>query len=513
MHRAVRRAATLLSAALVLSWLAVYNRYPLLYPDSIGYLRNGRLAAAALFLHKFSPQYGGRSITYCLGILPFHCNKSPWPVVGLNAVVTAWVIWLTVASIVPRNRAACFLALTSVLSAFTSLSWFVSLVMPDILGPLLYLIVYLLVFAGDTLSTQTRIALQLIAWWSIASHASHLVLAFGLCAVIAAFVAVEKVPLRSIFGSLRVLSVLIASAALANIALNAYLYGKPSLNGKRPPFLMARVIVDGPGRWYLQDNCGQAKLAICGLRAKVHEGMTDDEFLWDAGGIWKSASPETQERLRAEETRFVLAAIRAHPNEQLHRALANFREQLSTLGLWDYGPNPYIAEAIETVMPGALGHYLQSRQAQRKLPDDFSSTAETWGLAAAIVLIGLVTTALMGRLSRRLLALTVVIISVVIANAFVTGVLSNVEDRYQSRVIWLVPLLAGMYVLEWTQLADSPVLTRRAGNNSDPLSLSRRSKLGKNCPLINRGLARMAIRLGGSFAVISGGNSVAKFRL
>jgi hypothetical protein len=28
-------------------------------------------------------------------------------------------------------------------------------------------------------------------------------------------------------------------------------------------------------------------------------------------------------------------------------------------------------------------------------------------------------------------------------------VLASVEDRYQSRVIWLVPLLAAAFVLEW----------------------------------------------------------------
>jgi hypothetical protein len=37
----------------------------------------------------------------------------------------------------------------------------------------------------------------------------------------------------------------------------------------------------------------------------------------------------------------------------------------------------------------------------------------------------------------------------VIMNAFVTGVLSGVEPRYQSRVIWLLPLLAGLLILDW----------------------------------------------------------------
>jgi hypothetical protein len=43
--------------------------------------------------------------------------------------------------------------------------------------------------------------------------------------------------------------------------------------------------------------------------------------------------------------------------------------------------------------------------------------------------------------------LATIIIVAVIGNAAVTGALSNVEDRYQSRVIWLVPLLAGVLAL------------------------------------------------------------------
>jgi hypothetical protein len=37
----------------------------------------------------------------------------------------------------------------------------------------------------------------------------------------------------------------------------------------------------------------------------------------------------------------------------------------------------------------------------------------------------------------------------VLANAFVTGVLSTVEDRYQSRVVWLVPFLAATLIFVW----------------------------------------------------------------
>jgi hypothetical protein len=42
-----------------------------------------------------------------------------------------------------------------------------------------------------------------------------------------------------------------------------------------------------------------------------------------------------------------------------------------------------------------------------------------------------------------------VIVSTVVANALVTGPLSMVEDRFQSRVIWLLSFLAGLFVMVW----------------------------------------------------------------
>jgi hypothetical protein len=56
----------------------------------------------------------------------------------------------------------------------------------------------------------------------------------------------------------------------------------------------------------------------------------------------------------------------------------------------------------------------------------------------------------------RVAGLTAVIVFMVIANAFVTGVLSTLEGRYQSRVMWLLPLLGGLFVLEWLDHRNRP---------------------------------------------------------
>ena len=53
------------------------------------------------------------------------------------------------------------------------------------------------------------------------------------------------------------------------------------------------------------------------------------------------------------------------------------------------------------------------------------------------------------RHSTRLAGLSLVVVATVVANALVTGVMSVVDDRYGCRVMWMIPLLAGIFLLDW----------------------------------------------------------------
>ena len=443
--RLIWRGGAVFAGAFLVTWPAFFNGYPLLFPDSMSYLEDGRLVARAVFLHKLSADYGGRSFIYCLGILPLHRNVSPWPIVALNALLSAYTLWLVVRSILPRRTVTRYFALVVPLSLLTGLGWFVSLIMPDIYGPVLYLSIYLLVFAPETLSNVERLAVVTMAWWSVASHVTHLMLAVGLCFVLAVLLVFRR-PARRNLHAVRVVAMIVVIAAGSHLALHAYLYGEPSLTGKRAPFLMARVLVDGPGRWYLQQHCRDTKLVICDHFNEIHN---DDDFLWKLDGIWQTASPATKQELRREEMPLVLATLRAYPREELSISAAHFWEQLITFGLWDYGPNAWVEEMFEKVLPGARLRYLRTRQARRALPDDFSSSAQEWTVIASLVVMGAFGPFVLRRRHVRLIGLSSVVIFVIFANAFVTGVFSNVEDRYQSRVVWLLPLLAILFALEW----------------------------------------------------------------
>jgi hypothetical protein len=223
------------------------------------------------------------------------------------------------------------------------------------------------------------------------------------------------------------------------------------------------------------------KLVICKYLPDIPNDT--NEFLWNLDGVWQSASPTTQERLRQEEAPFVLATLRTYPREELFVSAANFWHQLMSFGLWDYGPNPWVSDVFEKILPGARSHYLETRQARRALPDEFSTSAQNWAVMTSLVLIGTLMSFIWRRRGPRVVGLTVVIVFMVIANALFTGVLSNVEDRYQSRVIWLVPLLAGVFVLKWLDQR-----TRRDCNGESRLeesvcTICRTSDWGRNITL------------------------------
>jgi hypothetical protein len=429
-----------------MTWPALYNRFPLLYPDSMSYLEDGPLVARAIFLHKFSADYGGRSFIYCLGILPLHWNVNSWPIVGLNSLLTAYFIWLVMRSILPPRPVKGYLVLVILLSLLTSLAWFASLIMPDILGPVAYLCIYLLLFARETLSRVEHLTVTVIAWWTIASHVTHLMLATGMCVLFALLLVLRRQSMHSRLRALGEVAVIVSLAAVAHLALHDYLYGKPSLNGKRLPFLMARVIADGPGDWYLEHHCGQVKLTICDYVDELP--MDTDDFLWAADGIWQRASEQTKARLREEEIPFVLATLRAYPREQLSKSASNFWHQLMTFDLSLFHPDDWVLQEFDRVLPAERSSYIQSRQARAALPYKVFTSIQDCTVIVAVVLMGVFTPRMWSRRSPRLAGLGLVIVSTVVANAFVTGILSMVENRFQSRVIWLLPLLAGILVLD-----------------------------------------------------------------
>ena len=439
----------ILLATLFFLWPAVYNGFPLLMADSMTYLADGPPVARAIFLHQLSDYYGMRSLLYSLAILPFHWNVNPWPVAILQSFVTAWVLWLVVRAFSTRHTVQRYLVLAALLSAFTSIAWYTCFLMPDILGPLAYLALFLLFFARDSLSRVQRAGLGLVAIWGITAHSTHLLLAAALFVLLLIYAVFDRRPFRRSVPALGEITAILALAVVAQLALYTYLDGKPSLNGQRPPYLTARVIADGPGRWYLDSHCATEQWAACGHLANLTSDA--DSFLWGDNAPYESASEDDKRRFEAQDVPFFLAAIRAYPREEFHRAADNFGRQLMAFGLYDFDSSDWIVAQFSQIIPASRASYLRSREARDALPLDALSSIQFWAVILSLALIAGIALLRWRKQSRTLLGLSLVILSMVVLNALLTGTLSIVDERYQCRVIWLVPLLAGVFLLDWLE--------------------------------------------------------------
>jgi len=430
----------------MLTWPVFYNGFPLLYPDSMTYLGDGPVLARKIFMHQSSSYYGMRSFFYSLGILPFHWNVTAWPIVALQAILMAYMLWLVVRSVLPHRVATCYLILISALSVLTSLSWYVSIIMPDILGPALYLTFYLVVFARETLSRGERLAVMGIACWAVTAHATHMMLGVGLCIVLIGVRLLQRGSKELILRAMGEMTLILAIAAVAQLTLYGSVLGKPSLNGERPPYLMARLVVDGTGRRYLEQHCGEVRWTICS-RIGTLAGDAD-HFLWDSDGGWGGASAAEQKKMRQEEMVFVSATLRAYPQEQFSTSMEAFWEQLQTFGIDDLDPSTWVAEQFDETLPWERSRYLASRQARNALHIEGITAFQIWVIRASLIAMIALLPLLWRWVSSKLVGLSVIVVFIVIANALITGTMSMVDERYGSRVIWLIPFLTGLLAMD-----------------------------------------------------------------
>jgi hypothetical protein len=336
--------------------------------------------------------------------------------------------------------------------------------MPDILGPVLYLCLYLLVFAPESLGRVERAGLVVLACWGAASHSTHLVLAVALGAWFAVLRTARWPGMRGRGGRLLWVAGIVAVAAAAQMVVHARLYGKASLFGNPPPFLMARLLGDGPARLYLQQHCRTLPWTIC-----LHVGnlpTTEASFLWAPTGIWKTATPLQRASLRREELPLLVATLRASPREQMGRSWANFVELLMTVGpadFWNYGTDP---AGLEFALPG-LGHrYALTRQSRNDLPQRLFGVIERRVIVVSLSIVALLLPWLWRRGRGRLLGLAATVVFVVPVNALLCGVVSCNDPRLQDRVVWLVAMLAGIMVwMYWTER----LAVKRSTNPTPPV--------------------------------------------
>ncbi|MGH6782357.1 MAG: hypothetical protein ACREB5_09655, partial [Sphingomonadaceae bacterium] len=242
-----------------------------------------------------------------------------------------------------------------------------------------------------------------------------------------------------------------AAAIAAMVAANGVALDRWVLSPTGGVFLFARVHEDGLTRAWFERHCGRdAPAALCAERPAL---SGDSQVL-----LWGDArSPVTRHIWQADDAeRWAWSAmlgdaargsILAAPGDFARHAVAGTYAQLGRFAAVDdecpggcRDRSGGIAFALNRYRPALLSHLDRSMQVQGTTPKPVVRL-----VSGAVALAGLLALpiALMAALRRRdgmLAGLLIAVAVVLVANAAMAGALSDVHDRYQSRVVWLAPL-------------------------------------------------------------------------
>ncbi len=441
-----------IAGAAVLCWPAVLNGYPLVFADSGNYLAQALLH----FVGWNAPPF------YSLFLLATDLRLTLWLPVLAQGLIVAWVLRLVLRELGWREPAALFAGCV-LLGAVTTLPWFVSLLTTDVFTGVVVLTLWLLAF-GRLGRWERRFA-ALLAIGAVVVHLSHLPLALGLAIMGGALAAVlggARAGLRA-FGRMALAP---AVAALLLLGVNLAVHRTASLAPYSSVVTLARFIGDGTARDYLRAACPTRHYRICPYLDRLGPGGND--FLWhqpvmtELGGAEKWA-PEAGAIVRgtvAREPGAVAAAVLRNSvlifgHLWLRDALVPWRGSP--------GPEPVIARFF----PWEHAAYRHAAQAEGRLQHQAGVLAP---VEVAFAWLGLaLLLALIVRPPRRDAAwvLCVLVLAAVLGNAVITAGLSGVEDRYESRIAWLLPFTAAAVVAMRQRWSRSALAGHRfAGSGS-----------------------------------------------
>jgi hypothetical protein len=445
-----------LIAVLILCVPAFYNGFPLIFPDTGGYLSTGfnnKIGTARVWL------YGGFLRHVSLW-------ETLWLVVFSQGILIAGSIYLMFKYFL-KYQYSIRLAIiyTIVVGLTTAVSFHVSVLMPDIFTPIVILSFSLLLL-GKNMSRRDTIIVVFLFLFSSAMHNSHLILNLGILISISLSMLVR--PWRVVWNDLGVnrrklfLLVTLVFGSYISVCTLHYSKGgdfKATRGGQI--FIFARLCDFGIAQSYLEEHCETENYAICSGGRKLNLGR---DFLWSQGsplhktGGWSTEGEENYGRLVSD----ILTTPKYLKTYIIKSIEATFMQfffyEVDLLGeMRNKGKDTGAIKVYFKTYDLAAG---DSRQFKNTYTNTFIER-QNMIQQFVIAVSGLLLLLLLWdeKYSKRQKAVVGIILLGMLVNAFIVGATSGVYNRYQSRVTWLITLPAFWFI--WTKIEAWRTLQRK----------------------------------------------------
>ena len=382
-----------------------------------------------------------------------------WLAVFTQAVIFLYLSYTFVTKCL-RLSFPPFVYTTLVILAATPVSFFISFLMPDVFASFVILAIIILANFWDSLKSRDRIFLSAIILYSAITHTSHLLLLISLGSMfVCVCFFVERKFIKSGSPAKRaiVLFALIAIGILSESAFSLTARHTIGADPVRPPFLMARLIADGPGYQFLQKNCPTKPYVVCKYIDRLPTIAL--AFLWSTDpktGVFSLADLDTRKALSSEQTSFALDVFRFDPSGVITAAARNFTRQLLSVGLNEFFPDQQQLEAFKSKLPALYFNKLvQSRIIFRHW---ILAIGNGWySLIYYMSMLGLILTWAFWPFVQfdkkselfpqpKWFQVLTISVAAIFFNAAICGALSEPTERYQARISWIpMFILATMF--------------------------------------------------------------------
>lgn len=441
---AFSKSILLITGTLILSIPAFYNGYPLVYSDTGTYLYSG--------FDLFVPN--DRPLAYGLFLRLSSLKFSAWLSVLLQNLITAFILFETTTLVVKESiLRVAYPLLVLGLTLVTGIGWYSNQLMPDFFAAILILCIFILARKSKLLGVS-GIAVSLIFVLALSTHFTHILLAL---LFLVALLIVRKTRAMLPVGRIWVLASLIAAALLVNPVLNYIFERNFMLSRGSHVFLMAHLNDTGMLKEYLDEKCPDAPERLCNYKDSLPADLA--AFMWDGKtleslGGWVDSKEDFNQVIEDNlKGRYLF--------ENLFYSVMYGLIQLTRfeigqgIGPYEEGSAPY--GQIHWRFRHELNQYLNSRQNKWKGADLNFVPLNRFhliviSLSVLILLFLFKKENFRGLRTGSRLLLNIAIYGIVL-NAFVTAGLNSPCERFQARVIWLLPFALTLLILSnWKHL-------------------------------------------------------------
>ncbi|MCE7530519.1 hypothetical protein [Polynucleobacter sp. IMCC 29146] len=444
---------------------ATWNGFPLIFTDSLTYLVSGIDLVAPVD----KPIFYGLFIRISNLILDF------WGLVIFQSALVIFLLLKLASSLFPNLSQRISLLWICLTGMMTSVPWFVGQISADIFTSCLFLTIIILALNCERASYGNIILLGGLMILNICMHSGNLMIGFTLFILMIGLLLLQKRSWSYIkkFSYISITSFAISIAAI--VASNSIFHQGVTFNRWGKVIFLARILEDGPGLQYLNSVCTKEALKTCAALPLFNEAAKKEidlrltttpelknlvlnALLWDGGINAVGGLPI----INNEASYIIRETIKTYPLSMANAFVNNSLDQLKVFSVGNQFGSTIHLTAINNFFlahfPDSYQSYFSSHQSQGTV--NIATNLVNLIYNVVVILSGffifvIIYLSFKSKFCQiaacKNSAVQLVIFSLIgflISNAMITGGLSAVFDRYQSRVIWLLPAISLLFAIE-----------------------------------------------------------------